>query len=224
MRFELIIGCCLALFSINAIADSHERPQQAVVLDENLWVTFYDLPSRRFRAIRTAVLTRDKAAASADLAVAANYLSVEAERASDNFQGPLQQIADQLRAMGASVDDVTLQQLDVIFGRTHWLLAQHYLEFARRARDVRQNRNTSLYLWATIHHMERALLWSNVPVTRRVQNTFEDLREIATDLRDPQTAESAYKEKPVIRAETLLRQIGDQIDRRVLLPAAASSE
>ncbi len=192
--------------------------QSSVVLDENLWVTFYDLPSRRFRAIRAAILTRDNESAAHDLSVTANYLSVEAERSSAVFQAPLHDVVGQLRRMEATVEGVTLEELDVLFGRTHWLLAQHYLELARQARDTRQNRNASLYLWATIHHMERAILWSNVAVTREVHATLEGLQEVASELRNPETSERAYRERPIVQAENLLRKVGKQIDRRILAP------
>ena len=192
--------------------------QSPVVLDENLWVTFYDLPSRRFRAIRAAILRRDNESAARDLSVTANYLSVEAERSSAVFQAPLRDAIGQLRRMEANIEGVTLEELDVLFGRSHWLLAQHYLEFARQARDTRQNRNASLYLWATTHHIERAILWNNVAVTREVHATLEGLQEVAGELRNSETSASAYRERPIARAENLLRKVGKQIDRRVLIP------
>ncbi len=192
--------------------------QSAVVLDENLWVTFYDLPSRRFRAIRAAVLTRDNESAARDLSLAANYLSVEAERSSTVLRAPLDDVVNHLRRMESSIEEVTLDDLDALFGRAHWLLAQHYLESAGEARDARENRNASLYLWATTHHIERAILWSNVAVTREVHSTLEGLQKIAGELGDPETSARAYRERPMVRAERLLRKIGKQIDRRVLLP------
>ena len=203
-----------------AYADLQSDGQSPVVLDEELWVTFYDLPSRRFRAIRTAILTRNNESAARDLSVTANYLSVESDRSSATFQAPLRDVVDQLRQMKAAVDKVTLEELDGLFGRAHWLLAQHYLELARQARDARHSRNASLYLWATTHHMERAMLWSNVAVTREAQTALEGLRKVAGDLQNAETSSRAYKERPVVRAEKLLRKIGKQIDRRVILPLA----
>lgn len=200
-------------------AGQQSERQKPIVLDENQWVTFYDLPSRRFRTIRTAVLTRNFEAAARDLAVTANYLSVEADRSPDVLQGPMREVVERLHRMEASVDKVTLEELDSQFGRAHWLLSQHYLVFARAARDARQARNTSLYLTATTHHMERAMLWSNVAVDDEVHDTLEDLRETAGELLNQETAAAAFRERPIVRAEQLLRKIGEQIDRRVLVPA-----
>jgi hypothetical protein len=213
-----MLSLLLVLFGVATYADEQPDRQASVVLDEDLWITFYDLPSRRFRAIRTAIVERNNASAARDMSVTANYLSVEADRSSAVFQAPLRDVVDRLSGMGAAVEEVTLEELDALFGRAHWLLAQHYLDLARRARDARQDRNASLYLWATTHHMERAMLWSNVAVTREVHATLEDLRKIASLLQEPQKSARAYKEKPVVRAEQLLRKIGKQIDRRVLLP------
>ena len=220
MFVKSLLPLVLVLSGAVAYADQQSTSQSPVVLDEQLWVTFYDLPSRRFRAIRTAILTRNNESAARDLSVTANYLSVESDRSSATFQAPLRDVVDKLRQMEAAVDEVTLEELDGLFGRAHWLLAQHYLELARQARDARQSRDTSLYLWATTHHMERAMLWSNVAVTREAQTALEGLRKIAGDLQNPKTAARAYKERPVVRAEKLLRKIGKQIDRRVILPAA----
>lgn len=218
MNTKSILPLMLIFLGASATYGQPRDSQSAVVLDENLWVTFYDLPSRRFRAIRTAVLTRDNESAARDLSLAANYLSVEAERSSAVFQAPLGDIVDHLRRMGSDIDSVTFDELDALFGRAHWLLAQHYLEFAREARDARHNRNASLYLWATTHHIERAILWSNVAVNREVHTTLEGLQKLAGELGDPERSARAYRERPIARAESLLRKIGKQIDRRVLLP------
>lgn len=219
MLARLILSVVIAFPATVALADQQDRSQQTVVMDEDTWVTFYDLPSRRFRAIRTALLDRRPDAASRDLLVAANYISVEADRASDILRPPLREVVESLRRMGAQIDSVTLTELSSSFGRAHWLLAQHYLEFARAARDLRQNRNTSLYLWATTHHMERAILWSNVAVTRKIATTLDDLREIAGRLEDPKTSARAYRDRPVVRAGQLLQEIGKQINRPLLTQA-----
>ena len=220
MFVKSLLPLVLIFTGAAAYADQQRDSQSPVVLDEELWVTFYDLPSRRFRAIRTAILTRNNESAARDLVVTANYLSIESDRSSATFQAPLRDVVEQLRKMEVAVDTVTLEELDALFGRAHWLLAQHYLELAREARDARQSRNASLYLWATTHHMERAMLWSNVAVTREAQTALEGLRKVAGDLQDPATSARAYKERPVVRAEKLLRKIGKQIDRRVILPLA----
>lgn len=219
MLARLILSLIVVFLAVSAFADHPEKRQDAVVMDADLWVTFYDLPSRRFRAIRTAILNQNTKTASRDLLVTANFLSVEAERASAAFQPPLREVVERMRRFSGNIDDVTLEDLDSVFGRTHWLLAQHYLEFARRARDLRQNENASLYLWATTHHIERAILWSNTPVTREARTTLDNLRDAAGRLQDSGTSARAYRDKPIVRAEKLLRKIAIQIDRPVLLPA-----
>ena len=218
MRARLISTISLILLAVSPVYGQTEETQSAVVLEEGLWVTFYDLPSRRFRAIRTAVLTQKLDAAARDLSLTANYFSVEASRSADVFQAPLNDVVNKLRHMAENIETVTLEDLDKLFGRAHWLLAQHYLHFARVARDARNGRNASLYLWATTHHIERAILWSDVAVTREVHDTLEGLQDLAGKLGNPETAARAFRERPIVRAETLLRKIGEQIDRRVLLP------
>ncbi|MDX1507102.1 MAG: hypothetical protein R3358_02400 [Woeseiaceae bacterium] len=220
MRARLTLTISLILLAVSPAYAQGDDKQSAVVLEEGLWVTFYDLPSRRFRAIRTAVLTQKLDDAARDLSLTANYFSVEASRSSEVFQAPLQDVVDRLRNMSENIETVTLDDLDTLFGRAHWLLAQHYLHFARIARDARNGRNASLYLWATTHHIERAILWSDVAVTREVHTTLEGLQELAGRLGNPDTSARAFRERPIVRAEALLRKIGEQINRRVLLPAA----
>lgn len=220
MKTGLTLVLAVILVSLNAAAGQEAGRASALVLDEDTWVTFYDLPSRRFRSIRSALLTQQPDVAARDLSVSASYISVEVERTPEALQRPLQSIVAKLEELSGNVDKVTLSALDALFGRAHWLLAQHYLYFARQSRDAREDRNTSLYLWATAHHMERAMLWSNVPLSREVSRTLQSIRDIAGRLQNPQAAASAYQERPVVRAEELLRRIGEEMDRRVLLPAA----
>lgn len=207
---------------VAAAADAQQQDKQSVlVLDENQWVTFYDLPSRRFRSIRSAILTRDLESANRDLSVAAAYLAIEAGRSHADLQAPLQDVVANLGQLQGTVADVPLQDLDALFGRAHWLLAQHYLHFARQARDERNGNVTSLYLHATAHHIERAILWSNVAVSRNVQKTLDGLRELADELRSPATSSRAFKDRPIVRAENLLKKVGPQIDRRILIALPA---
>lgn len=192
-----------------------------MTMDENLWVTFYDVPSRRFRDIRDAFVRREFAKASRDLSTSASYLTIEATRALPAIAERLSEVSTRMTWIAEHIDDadVTATDLDSLFSRSHWLLAQHYLDMARRSRDSAQNRNAGLYLWATTHHLERAVLWSNSRISRDVQKTLEDLRDLADRLQDEELAATAYRDKPLLRADKLLRKLGKTIDRPVVLPA-----
>lgn len=196
-----------------------EVPQAKVTMDENMWVVFYDVPSRRFRTIRADFVRRQFDTAATDLLTSASYLSIEAARAQPELATRLGEVAARLTWIAENIGDnsVTGAELDAVFGRAHWLLAQHYLALARQSRDTQQNRNAGLYLWATTHHIERAVLWSNARIDRKVQQSLEDLRELATDLQNESRARRAYGEKPISRAEALLRDLGKVIDRPVVV-------
>ncbi len=212
-----IIGLVLiALLGGRAAADEHDA-RRAVVLDENVWIAFYDLPSRRFRDIYSAVVAGDKAAAARDLEVAAAYLSIEAARAHAELSGPLGSAADELDTLAAAIETATLAEFDRAFGRAHWLLAQHFIAEARDSRDARDGPATGLYLWAATHHMERTLLWSNQRISRDVSKTLDELRDIAGQLQKGTRVEAAFRDKPVARAEALLRKIARRVDRPVRL-------
>ena len=196
--------------------------QQVVTMDENLWVAFYDLPSRRFRSARTAFIRREFAQAAHDLDTSSVYLSIEADRALPAISTRLNTVADRILWISGNTEDVsvTAADLDALFSQAHWLLAQHYLDLAKRSRDSGQHRNAGLNLYATTHHLERAVLWSNSRITRDVHKTLESLRDLADQLQDKAQAPQAYREKPIVKAEKLLRKLGNTIELPGVLPAA----
>ena len=201
--------------------EATEADPPVLTMDENLWIAFYDVPSRRFRDLRAAFVSREFAKASKDLATSASYLTIEANRALPAIAERLHEVANRMTWISEHIDDidVTTTDLDSLFSRSHWLLAQHYLDMARRSRDSGQNRNAGLYLWATTHHLERAVLWSNSRITLDVQMTLENLRDLADQLQDEKRAAAASRDKPLVRADKLLRKLGKTIDRPVVLPA-----
>lgn len=200
---------------------ANNSDQPVVTMQENLWIAFYDVPSRRFRDIRGAFVRREFGTASADLDTSAVYLAIEAERAVPAIAARLNEVADRMTWIAENTDDVsvTTGDLDALFSRAHWLLAQHYLDMARRSRDSRHNRNAGLYLLATTHHLERAVLWSNSRISRDTHKTLENLRDLADRLQDEKLAADAYSDKPLVQAEKLVRKLGKTIDRPVVLPA-----
>ena len=211
----------LALVAAAPAVSAAEPGQQVITLDQNLWVTFYDVPSRRFRDIRAAFIRRQFEQAARDLETSSAYLEIEANRALPAISQGLNEVAERLLWIAENTEDqsVTVTDLDALFSRAHWLLAQHYLDLAKRARDSGQNRSAGLNLHATTHHLERAVLWSNSRISRDVHKTLENLRELADRLQDKELADSAYGAKPIVRAEKLLRKLGETIDRPVLLRA-----
>ena len=220
---KVIMIAVLAMMAPSLGATETDPP--VVTIDENLWVAFYDVPSRRFRDIRAAFVRREFASASRNLATSASYLAIEANRALPAIAERLNEVANRMTWISEHIDDldVTTTDLDSLFSRSHWLLAQNFLDMARRSRDSGQNKNAGLYLWATTHHLERAVLWSNSRISRDVQETLEDLRDLADQLQDEKLAAAAYRDKPLVRAEKLLRKLGKTIDRPIVLPDSKPS-
>ena len=219
MQWKLTSLLAVLALSTHAFAADEEN-RALVSMDENLWVMFYDVPSRRFGSIRTAFVQRQFETAAKDLVTSASYLEVEAGRALPALAERLDELSARMIWIAENVNDtsVSLADLDALFGRTHWLLAQHYLDMAKRLRDKQHYRNEGLYLWATTHHIERAVLWSNARIDSELHKTLEGLRDLASRLQDADIAAKANQEKPVVRAEKMLRKLGKQIDRPVVLP------
>jgi len=216
-RTTAIIAICLGLTSGALFAQSEEP--SFVAVDENLWVTFYDVPSHRFRSIRDEFVRRDFDAASRNLTTSASHLMIESSRTSPALAERLTEVATQMMFISDNISDtdITTTELDKLFGRAHWLLAQHYLYHARNARDADNNKMAGRYLWATTHHLERAVLWSDARISRNLVGTLDGLRDLAMRLQDPDDAAAARKDRPIKRAENLLVELGKQIDRPIVL-------
>lgn len=190
-----------------------------VTVDETVWLTFYDVPSRRFLEARRAIFRGDLDAARADLIISAGHLQVEAGRTTPDVGEGLMAVSERLLWLADNIEDerATPHEFEKQFGRAHWLLAQHYLENARQLRDLGQLRRAGQYLWATTHHLERAVLWSNARIDRKLHATLESLRDLAVRLQDPARAQKALNDRPIVKAENFLRELGRLIDRPVVM-------
>jgi hypothetical protein len=221
MKTTTLFAIIAVLALCSALPASADDPNEArtIVLDEDTWVVFYDLPSRRFTEVRSNFVKRRFDLAAADLFTSANYLLIESGRASPEISVRLSEVADQLFWIAGNMDDpdVTGERLDAQFGRAHWLLAQHYLEKARELRDLGLLRQSGLRLLATTHHLERAVLWSNYRIDRKLHGTLEELRDLAMRMQDEKQAQKAMNDRPIVRAEKFLRELGALIDRPVVM-------
>lgn len=215
-----LVATLVTTFAVLLSAPTFAQKRDSFVeVDENLWVTFYDVPSHRFRSIRDAFVRRDFDDVRRDLITSSSHLMIESGRSSPALSEKLAEVSNQMTVMSEDLSDpkINTESMDKLFGRTHWLLAQHYLFHARASRDANNNRMAGRYLWATTHHMERAVLWSNQRISRKLVNSLEELRELALQLQNRELAAAAREEKPVKRAEAVLQQIGKEIDRPVTL-------
>jgi hypothetical protein len=213
-KLILALSACLI---VTVAASQEPADQRLVVLDEDVWVTFYDLPSRRFRSIRDAFVRRDFSAVARDLDISISFISVEAGRAGPELEPALSSVVAEMQAIRGNLTDEQLNasQLDVLFARTHWLLSQQYLVFAIEAKDLALNRNAGRYLMASAHHLERAVLWSNARITKDVVKSLDSIRDMATQLQVSSAPEKVYKDKPWRLAAKTLIDVGKQIDRVV---------
>lgn len=197
-------------------ADSGDG-QPLFTIDENVWVTFYDLPSRRFRSIRNSFITRDFESVVRELEPTIGFLVIEADRATPAVHDALIEVIQKLQSIQGRIGDpsVTVGDLDSAFARAHWLLSQHYLVMSMKSRDNRQHESAGRYLWATAHHLERAVLWSDARVDRDVLNSLESIREMSLRLQDSSRPERVYQDKPIVLTARTLVAIGEHLDRKV---------
>ena len=121
LRTSVLAMCLFAL----SLPEAGSQERSLLTLDENVWATFYDLPSRRFRNIRDAFVRKDFDAAESDLQVAINFTSVEAARAAEELQAPMAEAIAALNNVRANIRNTSVSgsDLDSAFARVHWLLA-----------------------------------------------------------------------------------------------------
>lgn len=219
MKQTILVLALLFLTTLPALSKDVDEQERAFALDENVWVLFYDVPSRRFRRIRDAFVRRNWDVVAADLKVSAGFLRAEASRAPEVLVAPIGQTADRLEEISNNIQTskISGSDLDAIFARAHWLLAQHYLELSVAARDAGKSRNAGSYLWATVHHMERTVLWSDARMSRAQVRSLDRLRDLADRLRDADDPTRVYKERPIALARKTLADLGVFLDRKVWL-------
>lgn len=217
MKYLMIVFVSLAL-TLAADTDAHaDEHQNLFTMDEQVWVLFYDVPSRRFRRSRDAFVRRDWSSVSNDLTSSAGFIRAEAARAADELVYPLENVADRLDEIAENIQSpqISGSHLDAAFARAHWLLAQHYLELSVVARDTGKGRITGYYLWATAHHLERTVLWSNARMSRGQVRDLERLRDLAARLRDDEDPAAVFKDKPIALARKTLVDLGEFLDRKI---------
>ena len=219
MKVFTVFVCFLLLVSAT-LAQTEGNPRSDITLDEDVWVLFYDLPSRRFRNVRDAFVRRNWPLARRDLEASAGFLRTELARADETLVKPLKEVIRRIEMIAENIEtpSVSGSDLDAAFARAHWLLAQHYLLLSEAARDSGDSRSTGNYLWATAHHLERCVLWSDARLTRRQLTSLEKLRDMAGRLRYTDDPASVYKSRPLASARKTLREIGEHLERRVWLP------
>lgn len=218
MRILIVLASLVALIWPVSQLSAAEK-SEGIMLDEDVWVLFYDVPSRRLRRARDAFVRRDWGTVAGDLAVAAGFVRAEASRSIDDLVFPLENIADRLDSIGDGIEspDIVGSDLDAAFARAHWLLAQHYLELAVSSRDALDSKNAGAYLWATVHHMERTVLWSDARLTRPQLNSLETLGDLAGRLRNAKDSAEIFKEQPIKLARKTLFDLGEHMDRKIWL-------
>ncbi len=209
----------LATLSLGAIAQANDAAAERPLfeLDEATWAMFYDLPSRRFRSIRDAFIRKDLDAASRDLQTSIGFLSIEAGRAVEGLLLPLSENVEELQRIQGNIADVsvTVGALDSAFARAHWLLAQHYLMLSLQSRDTNRHKMAGHYLWATAHHLERAVLWSDARIDRATVSSLESIRKLGQELQTSSNPQRVYRQKPVAAAAKTLVKIGEHLNRKV---------
>ncbi len=214
--FMIVAGLCWTTAAMSQAQNvSSERP--LFELDESTWALFYDMPSKRFRSIRDAFIRQEFASGKHDLQVSIGFLEIEAGRASAELREPLSENIARLKSINADMDtpSVSTATIDAAFARTHWLLAQHYLTLSVQSRDAGQPKMAGRYLWATAHHLERAVIWSEARIDRSILTALEWTRQAGTDLQNSKNSGRAYRDKPVVKTAKTLKRIGELLDRKV---------
>ena len=204
---------CMLLPSSSAESASVVAPDRpTLVLDGDTFITFYDLPSRRFRALRGAFVEGDEVGFQRDLAVSIEYLGVEIQRMDPRLGGAMHEVIAGFDAVSIS-SGAAVTELDALFSRAHWLLAQHFLLTAQSRLLESGAATPAIYLIATAHHLERAALWSGAGETPKLAQTLDELRASAGNLR--KYPHRDQYQRLIARTAGLLKDLSKVINRPV---------
>ena len=221
---SILLGAALTALFVMPVASASQPDQPLFAEDDGIWVLFYDLSSRRFRSARDAFIRRDFEAARRDLLTSTGHLRLEAARADDELGGALARVADRIEDVASRLSEpgITVSDLDASFVRAHWLLAQQYVDWAERARDAEQHVDAGRYLWATAHHLERTVLWSDARVGKTLEDSLDGMRTMASELRSSKSPTRVYRRKPIVQARATLVDLGKRLQLKVYDAAAAN--
>ena len=87
-----------------------------------------------------------------------------------------------------------------------------------------RHRDAGNYLWATAHHLERCILWSDSRVDRDTVRALDSLRSMAAALRDSASPERVYRDRPIRLAARTLMAAGESLQRNFRVRPLLESE
>lgn len=205
----------LSGFSREATAEEKNLP--LFVFDEAHWVLFYDLPSHRLREVREELADRDLEAVIRDLKAIEGYTRIEAQRSMLSLPEKLVAVADSLAAFANEPEALTLAGLKATSARLHWLLSQHYLLMAIQSRSNRSHHNAGHYIAATAHHLERAIVWSDMPIEIHALQTLNELEALGNELLEAPNPDRVYGQKPLRQAWKLIQHTSQYLKRQLAI-------
>lgn len=216
---KLVITFLLMVCCAGSMAKEAEPNQKLFSFDENYWVLFYDLPSRRFRAIRNDFIKGHYGLVSQNLRVAENHIRIEATRSSPPLDQKLIAISDRLSesALRNENNQITVAEFNPLFAQAHWLLSQHYLTLSLTSKENENHPNAGHYLAATAHHVERAILWSDMRITPKTLKTLDDIAAQSNELLNANKPLKVYKKRPIRKAWELIQETGDYLEKTVTI-------
>ncbi len=212
------IFCCNPVYS--ASASTSESKSTRFVMDGDTFIVFYDLPSRRFRALQQAFINQNTEQFDRDLEVTIQYLAAEKSRMDPRLQAPIDQTIESLRAF-PSTSDLSLSDMQQHFARVHWLLAQHFLQIAHRQTQSTETAETWLYYTATAHHLERAVLWASLEIDKTLTANLDSLRAVTSATMHKRNKDK--RQRTLQRTAQTLKKLSTELELplRVKLEAAS---
>lgn len=216
---KLVITFLLMVCCAGSMAKEAETNQKLFSFDENYWVLFYDLPSRRFRAIRNDFIQGHYGLVSQNLRVAENHIRIEATRSTPPLTQKLIAVSDKLAeaAVRNENNQITVAEFNPLFAQAHWLLSQHFLTLSLTSKQNKNDRNAGHYLAATAHHVERAILWSDMKITPQTLQTLEEIAKQSNELLNAAKPLKVYKKRPIKKAWELIKETGDYLEKTVTI-------
>ncbi|RFA25368.1 hypothetical protein CAI21_19220 [Alkalilimnicola ehrlichii] len=186
-----------------------DAPDGYLVITEEMWLPVLAQPSLTLERARESFVRRDYDEAADDIAAAAAFLRIEAERVGRPAEEELGQVADRLEDLAERVRDEDvhdLNELGSLAAETNHALAERYHELAEAAEDEGESRHAGYYLRAAAHHLEHAFAWTGHEIDEGSRDAIDAVKDGADDV--ARGAEWTGDE-----ARDLFSRMGDEVDQ-----------
>jgi hypothetical protein len=180
---------------------SQQAPQGFVLLDERVVYLLANQPQQHFAAAVQKLQQKETQSAAAELRIAANYIDMQASRATGQFQQDRQALSQASQQLNQLADQVqkgkinSPDQLTNTFAKSNLALAKLFQ--AKSENDLQSNKYDMAghALQNAALSFRQALVWSKQQPPRETMDVINNARKVASNLQSERMAMASQSSK-----------------------------